>query len=108
MSAVSEREIDDAILNAGSVDYLDFWFLTHVVDEVLDLTDTPRAEEAALAAVARLLQAGRLRAGDLVPPGEFRPWQLDAAGALERIRRELEALDHPLGVGDVAWFEVPE
>jgi hypothetical protein len=108
MSAASRDEVERAILRAGLVDYLDFWFITHVVEDVLATRDATLVREAALAAIARLLRAQRLRAGDLRPPGEFEAWTLDSASALERIRNELANLDHPLGVGDVAWFEVPE
>jgi len=108
MSATSKDKLDEAILRAGSVDYLDLWFITHLVEEVLGTREEPRVREAALDAVGRLLESEKLRAGDLRPPGEFEAWKLDAPDARQRIRRDLAALDRPLGVGDVAWFEVPE
>ena len=109
MLATNNERVDEAILQAASVDYLDLWFITHVVEDVLgEAQEEPLIRKTALDAIERLIRAERLRVGDLRPPGEFEAWTLDPTTALERIDRELAALNRPLGVGDVAWFEVPE
>jgi hypothetical protein len=107
-SAADSDEVDRAILRAASADYLDLWFVSCVVADVLRTHEDSRVREATLDAVERLLRAKRLRAGALRPPGEFEPWPLDVTSAVTRIRREYAQLDRRLGVGDVAWFEAPE
>jgi hypothetical protein len=107
MSAVSEREIDLAILRAGSVDYLDYWFISRLVG---DLARSPEAGDPGaltIQAVGRLLVSGQLRAGDLEPPGEFVAWPLSPEAAFERVRSRVDELSDELMVGDIAWFEVP-
>jgi hypothetical protein len=108
MSAPISSRLDDAILRAGRVDYLDFWFIAHVVEDMLGTRDESIVQRSTLEALERLLYAKRLRVGDLRPPGEFEPWPLDANAALSRIRDALAAVDRPLQVGDIAWFEVLE
>jgi hypothetical protein len=108
MSATSERRrIDDAIVRAGEVDYLDVWFIAGLAADVAGTADRNEAAIFALEAIHRLLQSGMLRAGELTPPGEFIPWsEQDPAHVYRQVRHRWEALNRPLAVGDVAWFRV--
>lgn len=108
MSAAYSEKIDDAILRAGAVDYLDLWFVSSLVQDVLGEAEEPSVISTTLETVDRLLQRRWMRAGELRPPGEFEPWPLTPSEAVERIGRELQALERPLSVGDVVWFEIPE
>jgi hypothetical protein len=102
----NDTKIDEAIVRAGSVDYLDLWFVTRLIAELLGESDQITVREVALDAIERLARAGRVRVGDLVPPGEFIPWGVDIDAAVHRVRREAHDLDRPLNVGDIAWLEV--
>jgi hypothetical protein len=106
ISASDRREIESAILAAGSVDYLDVWFVSGVVADHARRMSTDELHDVTLEVLSDLVQAGRLRAGDLEPPGEFVPWPETPAVAAARIREGLRALTGDLGPGDVAWFEV--
>ncbi len=108
MFEIDSEKIDEAVVDLGRVDYLDLWAICRLLEAEFGARAATKSAELALEAVERLLQQGRLRAGDLVPPGEFVPWPHDPATAIGIIRKRFEALDHTLGVGDVAWFEVPE
>jgi hypothetical protein len=107
MSAVSEQDIDSAILRAGSVDYLDVWFISGLVEDLVGSAKSD-AVELAVEAIGRLLSQGALRAGDLQPPGEFVPWPDDPVAALHRIRAAVRQIEGEPAVGEIAWFEVPE
>lgn len=108
MSAPDVARINTAILQAGSGDYLDLSYLTYLVEETLSSRDTEEIRAKLLEALRRLLSSGQLRAGYLEPPGEFVPWSLTPDQAYDRIETELQRLERPLQVGDIAWFEVPE
>jgi hypothetical protein len=107
MSAASERSIDEAILEAGLTDYLDVWFITQVIEDMLGSDDPDEVRPLALAAIERLLRQGELRVGHLEPPGEFVASRESPDAAFRRIQAELRNLDRELRVGDIAWFEVP-
>lgn len=107
-SEADRRQLESAILDAGSVDYLDVWFISRLATQELGPRQRDQLQELVLAAIEHLLESGRVRAGDLVTPGEFVPWPSDAAEAFERVRSEFTALNRDLRVGDIAWFEVPE
>jgi len=102
------EQIEREILDLGSIDYLDVWFISRAVRRLGLATGHEEVRELCLAALARLLRSGRLEAGDLIPPGEFARWQVPYADAIDRVRKEWEALDRPLQPGDIAWLQVPE
>ena len=100
-------EIDLSILEAGTVDYLDVWYMSSIIEDVLVTTEHEAVMRETVAAIERLLSIGRLEAGRLVPPGEFEPWPVSDARAAPEIRRAVEALgDRPPQVGEIAWFRV--
>jgi hypothetical protein len=101
---VAREQVDDAILDLAQIDYLDLWAITRllVAEFGPDLGGDPT--DVALGAVERLLARGSLRAGDLVPPGEFEPWSENPSQAIGLIRKRAADLKHPLTVGEVAWF----
>jgi hypothetical protein len=59
----SDARVDDAIVRAGSVDYLDFWFVTKLVSDVLGGAEQARVHEVALDSIESLTREGRLRVG---------------------------------------------
>ena len=107
MSAADRDRLEAAIVDAGAVDYLDFWFITRLAQSEIGPRPQEEIREVALQAIHHLLSSGALRAGDLEPPGEFVPWSEDPAKSFDRIQARVRGLDRDLQVGDVAWFEVP-
>jgi hypothetical protein len=108
MKIPDQKSIDAEILAVGSVDYLDVWFIAGTVKRLVPAADEDEVRELCLDALERLMESGRVEAGDLHPPGEFSPWPFDVNEAMERIKTEWEELDRPLQPGDIAWFEVVE
>jgi hypothetical protein len=74
MSSAEAERLKAEILRAAEVDYLDVWFIVGLAQELLGVDDLAGATEIAVDALKKLLTSGALRAGDLVPPGEFVPW----------------------------------
>lgn len=108
MSGLDASEIDTAILRAGADDYLDLSYLTYLLEEKLATREPAIVRRVLLEALQRLLMTQQLRAGELEPPGEFVPWSVKPKEAYDRIESAFGALDRPVQVGDIAWFEVPE
>jgi hypothetical protein len=108
ISAADRERVEAAILDAGSVDYLDFWFITRLAQSELGPRPPEEIREVVVQAIRQLLASGPLRAGDLEPPGDFVAWREDPAESFDRIRGRVRELDREPQVGDVAWFEVPE
>jgi hypothetical protein len=104
MSATLDLRIDSQILRAGAVDFLDVWFINGLVAETAGVDAESEAPNLTLQAIRRLLLSGRLRAGDLEPPGEFVAWDATPDDAFERVRERWRSLGRSLAVGDVAWF----
>lgn len=104
--AADSEILRSAILRAGREDYLDLWFISRLARH--ELGDRPQEEinEIIFATIDDLLGAGLVAAGDLVPPGEFDPWQVTADKASERIRSRFTTLQRALQVGDVVWLKV--
>lgn len=65
-----------------------------------------RVKDVGLAAIAGLLRAGLMRAGELTIEGPFRAWPGSWSESLERIEREWRDLDRGLEMGEVCWFEL--
>ena len=105
MSATNEQ-IDAAILDVGRVDYLDLWSVTRLLSARFGTDTGDDVGGVALRAVERLLEAGILRAGELIPPGEFEPWPEQGEVAIREVRERAARIEGPLNVGDVGWFEV--
>jgi hypothetical protein len=105
MSTAEIEDAKDAILRAGAVDYLDVWFISGLVQDVLHLDAAAAALEISVDAIEQLLREGKLRPGDLVPPGEFVPWARSPDDAIALIRHRINMLGHAPRVGDIAWFE---
>jgi hypothetical protein len=89
-------------------DWVGFSVLTGTAAQLLGAgADEESLRLMLLRLVDELLQRGA-RAGDLTgDPEPFRPWDLDRAGTLDRIRREMEALGAPAESGDIAWLTAP-
>lgn len=106
--SVTSDQIDAAAIEVGEVDYLDLWAVARLLAARFgdELGDDVTA--VALRAVERLLDGGVLRAGDLVPPGEFEPWTDQGEVATREVRVRAARLEGPLNVGDVGWFELVE
>jgi hypothetical protein len=99
--------IDAEILQAGSVDYLDIWFISGSIRRWLaPHADEERIKALVLDSLRRLLASGRIRAGELYPPGEFSPWPFDTEEAIATVREAWDKIDRPLQPGDIAYFEV--
>ncbi len=104
--SVANAQIDEAIVDMAGVDYLDLWSIARMLEgEFGDALDGD-AKDIALDAVERLLRAGTLRAGELVPPGEFEPWRDDAEHSIRVIRERVTDLGRKPDVGEIGWFEL--
>src|SRR6266540_4042858 len=100
MTTPNPELLDDEILAAGSVDYLDLWFITNIVRRLTPSSDENDIRRISIETLERLLESGRVRAGDLYPPGDFSPWPFETSEALERIRHELDELHRDLQPGN--------
>lgn len=100
--------LEDEILAVGTVDYLDVWFITTIARRLHPSAHDGEVRRIVARAVERLLRSGRIRAGDLYPPGEFDPWPFETDEAIHRIHHELAHAAEPLAPGDIAWFEILE
>lgn len=104
--SVASREIDNAVVNVAEIDYLDLWAVARLLEARFADELGADAIEVALDSVERLVTDGVLRAGDLVPPGEFEAWPEQGGVAIRVIRERADALQTALNVGDVGWFEL--
>jgi len=64
-----------------------------------------RVKDVGLAAIAGLLEAGLMRAGELTEGG-FRAWSGSWTESLARIEVEWRGLNRGLEMGEVCWFEL--
>jgi len=106
MSQEAKRTIEEWILDDASSDYLDFWIIWVIVTRVIPGLVEAEIRSTALDSIVRLLEHERLRAGELVPPGEFVAWPIPTAEAIRRIRVRVSSLQGPPQPGDVAYFEL--
>ena len=104
--SVAKAQIDEAIVDMATVDYLDLWSIARMLKAEFGGALDRNPEDIALEALERLLRAGRLRAGTLHPPGEFEPSSEDPERSIQAIRERARSLDRPPGVGEVGWFEL--
>ncbi len=106
MSSGHESAIDDAVIAAAANDYLDVWSITWLAETVVGDLPPTDLNNVALEAIRRLVGAGRLRAGHLVPPGEFVACPEGQEAALRKIAAALEDLDRRPDVAEIAYFEL--
>jgi hypothetical protein len=106
--SVTNEQIDAAVIEVGKVDYLDLWAVERLLQARFGADLDDDATGVALRAVERLLGDGVLRAGDLVPPGEFEPWTQQGELAIREVRERAARVEGALNVGDVGWFELVE
>lgn len=104
--SVANAEIDAAIIDMAEVDYLDLWSIARMLEAEFGDALGSDPNDIALDAIERLLRAGRLRAGELVPPGEFEPWSDDSERSIHVIRGRAGRLLRKPGVGEIGWFEL--
>lgn len=89
---------------------LELWALASYLpaDSATETPDESRIRADTLRLLKPLLEVGTLRAADPQPMGlaDDRPilWEGPASAQIERIANEWQALDHPLGYGDIAQF----
>lgn len=105
---VEKLQIDAVLVDLAGVDYLDLWAVARVLDREFGAALDDDPEEVALEAIERLVRDGTLRAGDLVPPGEFEPWDRDAEESIRVIRQRAARREGAVGVGEVGWFSLAE
>ena len=104
--SITNRKIDEAIVDLASVDYVDLWAIARVLDAEFGDALAADPVDVALDAVERLLRHGKLRAGDLVPPGEFEPWEEGVDGSIDVVRKRASGLGRMPQAGEVGWFEL--
>jgi hypothetical protein len=104
--SVTNAQVDEAIVDMAGVDYLDLWSIARMLECEFGDALGGDARDIALGAVERLLRAGTLRAGELVPPGEFEPWCDDAEDSIRVVRERAAGLGRAPSVGEIGWFEL--
>lgn len=84
---------------------LGLWWVS---GDIRDLMPPGSSEEAVrrqtLAALRPLLEAGTLRAVDLLPMGKFKVWEGSVEEQLARIDAEWSKLGRAPDIGDIVWF----
>ena len=74
-SAADRDRLEAAILDAGAVDYLDFWFITRLAESEMAPGRRKRSAKSPCRRSATFSRRARSGPGKLEPPGEFVPGQ---------------------------------
>jgi hypothetical protein len=96
----------DYLTQYAEDDWVGFSPITGAASKLLGSDySVPAERELTLELIHDMLENGA-RAGDLTadPDHPFVPWDMDNDAALERIRRDMEALGHSPDSGEIGWI----
>jgi hypothetical protein len=93
------------ILTLCSADQPGLWFVIPHIKDFYRGDDTNAIRTKTLEVVKNLLKAELISAGQPAQDGRsFVPWTGVVDTAVERIRKEWDALGHEPSIGDIVWF----
>jgi hypothetical protein len=94
------------ILDRGKDDWVDFAEVMSVVRSRTSLAE-PAVMALSVEVIDELLKQHRITVGDLLKQGDkvlFSPWEGPPKQIVERVQKDLAALGHRPGIGEICWL----
>ena len=86
-------------------DYVGLWSVVRDVRRHLPVSDAAEIQDVTLRLLTDLLGARLIAAGNPSSDGRaFKPWELQPAAAIQRIRTEWRSLGREPDIGEIVWF----
>ncbi len=100
-------ELRDSFLAECSEDDVGIWEVVQAVKRDNADIDAATTQYLTLDLIRSLLETGAIQAGVFAPEDQgwkFQPWLVEPSQAVERIRKEWDALGREPNIGDVAFL----
>jgi hypothetical protein len=100
---MSAEPLEKRILEACREDHVGLWEFIRIVSRQVE---PQRVRQVTLGLIGKLLEEGRIRAGEPTRDGRaFVPWNLSPGESVSRIEFEWRKLRRDPHLGEIVWFE---